>query len=368
MTKFYIPSARQTGTYNLNDLRGSGQIVAEFGVTNALAVLRSQLADYEATLNDSMRLLAGVTTERIESSGNSTPGRMVRVDEYGNAATQKSGGSVSRAFPLDCYQFSTGWTEHFEAVATMAQFMQLNDAAMLADTVNLREQLSIALYNNNPRDLTESHVLAPYAGSSVFTDVKVKPLYNGDGEVPPASPTGKKFTGTHSHYLASNGLTAEAVSALVQTVAEHSVGNRMVIAINEADAGAFRALPGFAPLLPAAVLPGANAVTGAGQLDVSQTDNRTIGYLTDGTAVATKPWAVAGYAVCMSLTGERAIKMRQPAQAVLRAFRLKGQEGNTTLKASTWERFVGFGVSNRGAAAVLKFTGNVYTRPSIGEQ
>lgn len=364
MSKIYIPRAGQTGTYNLADLRASDQTVAEFGVTNALAVLNAQLTAYQAQLNDSMSVLVSTTTERLEAASQGAASRMVKVDEYGNAPTQKGGSSVARAFPLEAFQVATGWTEHFEAVSSMARFMQMNDQAILADTIALRDGLSNAFYRNTERDLVESHILSPYAGAQVFADVKVKPLYNGDGEVPPMSPTGKKFDGTHSHYLASNGLTNEAVAALTQTVAEHGTGNRLAIIINEGDAGAFRALTGFAPLLPGVIQVGANATVANGQLDVSQTDNRTIGFMADGTAVMTKPWAVAGYAVCVNLNADKAVKMRIPAQRVLQGLRLKGQEGNTVLKAATWERLVGFGVSNRGAAAVLQFTAGAYTDPT----
>lgn len=373
-TRFYLPRARQTGTYNLTDLRANDMTLAEFGVPNALAVLTGQLAIYNAQLTNSMSVLASVTTERLEYAPIGSGMRMTAVDEYGNARTQKGGGSQGRGFPLATNQAATGWTEHFSLIGTVREFMRMTDDAQLAHTTSIREALAYALYNPQERPLVESLVLGPYARPEVFNDVKVKPLYNGDGEVPEISPSGKRFTSGHNHYLGSDGLDASAVEALVQTVGEHSTGNNLIIYINEADAAAFRALPGFAVNTVAQVIGPNNQVQTTVNLDVTRTDDRQIGFTAGGIPVATKPWAIAGYALCMNLNGPKALKMRVPAQAVLRGLRLKGQEGNTVLKAQTWEATFGFGASNRGAAAILNFgpkpqgaPANAYAAPAIVE-
>lgn len=371
---FHLPRARQTGTYNLTDLRANDMTLAEFGVPNALAVLTGQLAIYNAQLTNSMSVLASVTTERLEYAPIGSGMRMTPVDEYGNARTQKGGGSQGRGFPLATNQAATGWTEHFGLIGTVREFMRMTDDAQLAHTTSIREALAYALYNPQERPLVESLVLGPYARPEVFNDVKVKPLYNGDGEVPEVSPSGKRFEAGHNHYLGSDGLDASAVEALVQTVGEHSTGNNLIIYINEADAAAFRALPGFATNTVAQVIGPNNQVQTTVNLDVTRTDDRQIGFTAGGIPVATKPWAIAGYALCMNLNGPKALKMRVPAQAVLRGLRLKGQEGNTVLKAQTWEATFGFGASNRGAAAILNFgpkpqgaPANAYAAPAIVE-
>lgn len=355
IARIHLPRARQTGTFNLADLRASDQSLAEFGVTNALAVLTAQITAYNNLLTSSMAALVDQTTERFEAAPIMAGMQMVDVDEYGNSRTQKGGSSAGRGFPLMTKQIATGWTEHFGLIASVSQFVAMNDQAQLAHTQAIRTELSKAFYNPTSRALTESLVLGPYVRPEIIGGVQVKPLYNGDDEVPPVSPNGATFSSGHNHYLGSDGLSNAAVDALTQTVGEHSTGNSLIIYINEADAAAFRALPGFAVATVAQVIGPTTQVQTSVNLDVSQTDDRIIGYTAGGIPVRTKPWAIAGYAICVNLNGPKALKMRQPAQAALRGLRLKGQEGNTVLKAQTWEATFGFGASNRGAAAILHF-------------
>lgn len=372
----HLPTARQTGTYQLADLQEGGQYggltIAEFGVPNALAVADALTVAYNQRLTQSIMTIADVTTERYDVENVTGGMRMRRTSEYSNTETQRGGTIEGRGFPLISNGIATGWTEHFDQIATVGAFTSMTLGAQAANDTQIREDLAQALYDNQERPLYESLKLDSRLPLEMVTGVKVKPLYNGDGEVPPPSPMGKRFDGTHNHYLSSDGLTNTAVEALAQTVGEHSVGNRIVIEINEADAGTFRNLPGFVPATVAQVIPGANTATTSVNLDVTQTDNRLIGYTAGGHPVWTKPWAIAGYAVASNRNGPRAIKMRVPKQAVLRGLRLKGQEGNTVLKAQTWESIFGFGASNRGAAAVLQFgnftagnTTKAYEKPAL---
>ncbi|EYB67027.1 hypothetical protein DEIPH_ctg052orf0022 [Deinococcus phoenicis] len=371
----YLPRVGQTGTYNLADLRANDQTLGDFGIPNALAVLTAQIVAYNAQMNESLARLVEVTTERVEAAPVPAGLRMVRTDEYGNAATQKGGTTEGRGFPLETMQVATGWTEHFGLVGSVRDFMQMNDQAQLAHTTAIREDLARALYNPQERPVTETLTVGPFVRPEVFANVKVKPLYNGDDEVPPLGPNGKRFEAGHNHYLASDGLGETAVDELTTTVGEHSTGNSLVIYINEADAAAFRALSGFASNTVAQVIGPNNQVQTNVALDVSRTDDRHIGFTASGIPVWTKPWAIPGYALCLNLNGPRALKMRVPAQAVLRGLRLKGQEGNTVLKAQTWEASHGFGASNRGAAAILNFgpkpqgaPADVYAAPALVEE
>ncbi|WP_155300952.1 hypothetical protein [Deinococcus kurensis] len=355
IARIHLPRARQTGTFNLADLRASDQSLAEFGQQNALAVLTAQITTYNNLLNSSMAALVGMTTERFEGEPIMVGMQMVDVDEYGNSATQKGGSSAGRGYPLLTKQIATGWTEHFREMASVAQFVAMNDQAQLAHTQAIRTELARAFYTPTERPLTESLVMGPYVRPEVISGVKVKPLYNGDEETPPVSPNGTVFASGHNHYLGSDGLDNAAVEALVQTVGEHSTGNSLIIYINEADAPQFRALPGFVSATVTQVVGPTTQAQTTVNLDVTQTDDRIIGFTAGGIPVRTKPWAIAGYAICLNLNGPRALKMRQPEPVRMRGLRLKGQEGNTVLQAQTWEATFGFGASNRGAAAILNF-------------
>lgn len=357
-------TSRQTGTYQISDLRANYMSVYEFGMANALAVVTAQLTAYNATLAASLAALTETTTARTEASPGTSNRRMQPVDEFGKVRTQKTGKAYGRGFPLERFQDATGWTEDFWARASVADMMVMTDSVQLGHTNEVRNQLAGALYNPVQRQLRE--YVDPAIGYQILDNVYVKPLANADGEVPSVGPSGQSFDGNHNHYLFSNGLTDAAVESLSNTVGEHSTGNSLVLYVNMVDASKVRALPGFVPATIAAVNPGANITTTTTPLDVTRTDDKFIGYTAAGIPVYIKPWALQNYMLCINLNGPRAIKRRVSDVALLRGLRIKGENGEVNLFARYWEDNFGFGVSNRVAAAVLYFATNAsaYVAPA----
>lgn len=356
----HVPRAQQTGTYSLADLRADGtygsQTLAEFGVPNALAVVNTLTVQYNARLTQSLLSLADTTTDRFVSETVGGSIRMERVSEYTNVRTQKGGKTVGRGIPLHAFNVATGWTEHFEALTTVASFIQMNEQVQAANDDMVRSELMVALFDPEERDIEEDIVSDFEIRREVIEGGKVKPLYNADGEIP-VTANGTKLNGTHSHYMGSNGLSNEALDVAIQTVAEHSRGNQIVVNINEADVATFMALPGFIPARLDGVTPSANTATANFTLDLTQTDSRNIGYLKSGHLVRTRPWVFQGYAVPWNLgaNSSKVLRVRIPKARVFQGLRLRGQEGNTVLKARTWENQMGVGVGNRGGASILKF-------------
>lgn len=350
----------QTGTYSLADLRANGaygnQTLAEFGVPNALAVVNTLTQQYNQRLTQSLTSLADTTTERFGSEAVGGAVRMERVSEYTNVRTQKAGSSVGRGFPLHAFNAATGWTEHFEAITTVASFVQMTEQVQGANDDMTRNEIMVALFRPDERDIEEDIISDLNIRREVIEGGKVKPLYNGDGEIP-VTANGSKLPGTHSHYLGSNGLSNEALDVAVQTVAEHSRGNQIVINISEANVADFMALPGFIPARLDGTTPALGQQVANFTLDLTQNDSRNIGYTKSGYLVRTRPWVPKGYAVPWNLAANasKVLRVRVPTATVFRGLRLRGQEGNTILKARTWENQMGVGVSNRGGAAVLKF-------------
>ena len=355
--------ARQTGTFQIADLRANYMSVYEFGTANALAVITQQLQTYNGVLTSSLLALTETTTERSESSPAATQRRMAKVDEFGLVRTQKSGRSYIRGFPLERVQDATGWTEDFWARASVADMMTMTDQVMLGHTNDVRSALADALYNPIQRVLSE--YVDPALGYQLLDNLFVKPLYNADGEVPSVGPAGQSFDGAHNHYMFSSGLTTDALEALTNTVGEHSTGNSLVIYCNVVDASKFRNLAGFVPAVVSGVTPATTAASTSVPLDVSRTDDKFLGFTAAGIPVYIKPWAIQNYALCINLNGPRAVKRRVSSIPLLRGLRIKGENGEVNLFARYWEDNYGFGVSNRAAAAVLYFaTGAVaYVAP-----
>lgn len=365
MTRILLPqhSARQTGTYQISDLRANYMSIYQFGLANALAVVTAQLVAYNTMLSESLATLTTTTTERQEASPGSANVRMMPVDEFGLVRTQKNGLSYGRGFPLERYQFATGWTEDFMAQGTVSDLVIMTDSAQLAHTNQVRQDMAQALYNPIQRVLRE--YTNPAIGFQTLTGVFVKPLFNADGEIPSTGPAGQIFDGTHNHYLFSNGLSVTALDALTNTVGEHSTGNSLRIYINAIDASLMRATAGFVPALIAQVVAPNNTFSTTTPLDVSQTDNKFIGYTSSGIPVLVKPWALQNYALCINLGGVKPLKRRIHPAPILQGYRIKGDQGEVSLFSRYWEDSFGFGISNRAGASVLYFaTGaSVYVAP-----
>lgn len=346
-------AARQTGTYNISDLRNNYLSIYQFGLNNALGVVQQQLAAYKSSLDSSLATLTETTIERTEAAPSVISRRMAPVDEYGKARTQKAGKNYGRGFPLERFQDATGWTEDFMAGASVRDLVVMTDSVQLAHTNEVRISLALALYTPVQRTLRE--YIDPAIGYQLLANQYVMPLWNADGEIPSVGPSGQRFDGTHNHYVAVDTLTGTDVDNLANNVGEHSTGNQIVIYINQANAGQVRALAGFVPATIAQVI---NPLTGAvttANLDVTRTDDKFLGYTAGGIPVYIKPWALLNYLLCLNLNGPKVVKRRVSKIPMLQGLRIKGVNGEVNLFAQYWEDSFGFGVSNRSGGAVLYF-------------
>lgn len=357
---------RQTGILTLADLNANNkeQKLSEYGVHQALQALQNTVDIYNAQLNSALSALTNTTTARSFLSDVAGSFAMTDVDELGNVATSKAGSRYERALPLMRGQFAAGWSRDYEFRATVGEFATVNFAAMQASTRWAQDKLAFALYYPMERSIYEIPVDGNMSAAAE-SYLKVKPLYSADGEVPPMGPNGEQFDGDHTHYLATTSLTNAGVNDVIRTVVEHSSNADVELIINEMDVGTFQALEGFIAALPSGVIAGANERTIRESLDNQRTNNRIIGRTRTGYVVRTRPWARPGYAVAID-RNRKALSRRVPEAQEMRGLRLIGQEGNNALKTASWERTEGYGVNDRGAAAVLCFqaeTEDVYETP-----
>ena len=193
-----------------------------------------------------------------------------------------------------------------------------------------------------------------------------KALINADSSPMQNGPNGEVFDGTtHTHFDGSATLTAAAVSASVTDVAEHRIGVKLRIYINQADAAAFALLAGFTPL-NAAYLQQINLSTSAildPRLDITKTDNRMIGYF-NAAEVWTKPWVSQNYLIVI----DTAAPIKPLARRVRpndRGLYIAAQLDTHPLHAQYFQRYQGFAAWGRVAAAVLKFNNATYSVPVL---
>lgn len=355
----------RTGTYHFNDLAEITASPQEFGLDNLLPAVEAELAAHNRLAMDLIADFATTTTDREDVMGGSSDAEMLDVDEYGDAPTQKTGPGAPVAFPLGKKQHNIGWTEEFFLKGSVAEVRTRLLAAETAHKRALIRGVKRALYG------AANYTTVDALGRPQGVTLTVRRLWNGDGSVIPAGPNGETYDGsTETHYTAEATLSAAGLRASVRKVLLKGNDNAPRIAINLADVETVSALDGFVAAVSANI--NINPTTG-GVIPVADrgpVGNRMIGTF-DDVPVYVKPWAVAGYALTYDAGApSKVLRMRQEPIPSLQGLRLinPDESGHKShpLYAQVAEARFGFGVHNRGAAAVHEFgSDSTYTSPTI---
>lgn len=353
--------APQIGTHDISTLLAARfQSAAEFGLDTIAQVLQADIAAHNAVVDELMNELVTDTTDRQRIYGTTTGGEMVEVDEYARSATQRQLPGETTAFPLSLFQFAVGWTEKYFETATPADMAMMTINAQGAHLRMMRRKIMTALFT--PTNYTTYDHLVDNIS------LGVKALVNADGaSIPRAPDAATTFDGsTHTHYDAINGLTANALTALVNDVVEHGHGNNVIIAINLADEAAVRALTGFTAYLDARIsTPAYNVNVPNRRTDYGDMYNRPIG-LFGAAEVWIKPWMIANYAFAWDAGSPlKPLVRRQRPQSRLRGLRVASVLNNYPLVAQHLEAEFGFGVWTRTNGAILYFGSGTYATPTI---
>ncbi|MFK7601882.1 hypothetical protein ACI3L1_06685 [Deinococcus sp. SM5_A1] len=351
------PTGDRTGTHSLSDLSAiTNQTINEFGREAVADSINADLEAHNVRMTEMTMGFADQTTEREEPQPINDDARAKRVDEVGRVSTKKADPPGKVGYPLDTNQYAVGWTADYLLTATPAE---MATTVLTAELAMLQEHISgIRGALMNPVNYTH------FGYVDDKTETSVKALYNGDGQVPPRSPNLTNFTGSHNHYLASATLTEAVASALVMTVAEHTINGNLVTLINPADAAAWKALSGFVPLMDARVRVALDQSAGVAGLDTANATERDIGYY-DGSVVRTRGWIPVGYSICQDVNAtSKVLRRRVPRQPVRQGLRVYTGGFVFPLQADYFVEQFGYGVRNRGAAAVLDFSHVSYTKPA----
>lgn len=347
----------KTGALDIASLQAATNVSAiEFGQEDIARVLAADNAAFSAVVADMLADLAETSNQKLRLVGNSLGGNAVEVDEFGNSPTQKDVPGYFVGFPLRRIQFAIGWTQQYLKNATPADLAVRNNIAQGAHLRRARYELQRAIYTPTNSTFTDHLVDKAPLPVKAFINADSSPMANG--------PNGETFDGaTHTHYDGVVSLTAAALTALINDVAEHRNGASVRVCINIADAATVSALPGFVPLQ----VPYVNLNTAANQpnerLDITKLDNRQIGWF-GAAEVWTKPWAVANYAVAYDYSAPAKPLVRRVEQND-RGMHIAATNESHPLVAEFMEWFHGFGAWNRTALAVLRFNNSTYAAPTL---
>ncbi len=348
------------GVYSLSDLlQVKNASAAEFGIDHIAATVQNETSYTNTYVQEMLSDLAQPTTKQIEVWGGNNAALMTEVDEYGEALPKKQSVGINASVPLKRFTQKLGWTQKYFEIATPAEMATQYLAARKGYLLEIQRQIKKALFNNVSFTWTDKL----YNGVSLTC----LPLINADSSVLPDSPAGVTFDGaTHDHYDGEASLTATFVDNMVSDVTEHGNTKGLKIFVSLTDAAAVTALTGYT------ALPDSETQTLLTQLvtgrtsDISDLENRMIGFWKGGIGIYVKPFMIASYLMCVATQmPEKTLLYRQRPQASLQGWRVAAPYAEYPLVSEFAEVECGFNVFNRTMAAIL-YTGNAtYAVPTI---
>ncbi len=265
---------------------------------------------------------------------------------------------IARAYPLKHYDLSYGYTQEFLDSSSGAEIRAVQAEIANASSILDRNLVLGALF-------TESN--------ATFEGLSIKRLYNNDGEVPPAF---KRWThtGTHQHYLTSAGasLAVADMETLEEELVHHGFaefGNSMVLLANRAEMDDIRGFTGWVPVATAdrpEIVAGPTIGGAAGTAPAGLQIQGSIGKLVVVEDNDIPPAYLVVFATGGQFSSMNVVGMRFHENPSARGLRLvEGPNGRYPLIDAVYDKYLGVGVRQRGAAVVMKVTAGAYSDPSF---
>lgn len=302
------------------------------------------------------------------------------ASEYGlpKAIRTAPGNTFWRGYDFAFFDLAVRYTWMYIAEADVRDLRAQTNAALEADNRLVFNRVMRTLFNPiNGQGITDENL-----------PVTVYKFYNGDGEVPPAVGT-TTHTGTHNHYLTSQGLAASAtlVPAVVEAMQTHLdhhgytmlAGYRKVLWVNTQEYNIIRTWK-VANGAPWDFIPD-DTRTGGGVFIAEGTGGRYVGApqgRVQGQVGTYGPWHVvledyvpAGYMAGIVTGGpdniSNPIGLREHSNPSYRGLKLiPGNRSDYPLIESFYQRGLGTGIRHRGAGIIAQVSGNAsYTVPAI---
>lgn len=290
-----------------------------------------------------------------------------KASEFGVAKSiQPSLDYFNMGYDFEWYDLSARFTWKFLADADRARVDAVQAAALEADNRLVFKKVMGSIFSNENR-------VATISGNPV----NVYTFYNGtDGMVPP-SYKGKDFTSSHSHYLVSGATTIDSgdIEGLIETIAEHGFGpaegSTIVILANKQEVDYMRrwranvennnsavALYDFIPSngQPTVILPSQGLL---GSTPPSSINGMAVTGAYGNALIVEESYIPAGYVLAFATGGAANLRnplgLREHPNPAMRGLRLiNGEKAGYPIINSYYQRGLGTGVRQRGAAAVLQ--------------
>lgn len=194
-----------------------------------------------------------------------------------------------------------------------------------------------------------------------YNGVKGTSFYNNDGFVPPSYKT-NTFSGTHTHYLASDSALGTLLSSAIDHVAEHGFETDLVILGNRAMCRLIAAETDFIPV---------QGSIGSSNLQVNAPGGDGVVGWFDGATICREDWIPANYFFCYSRIGganssANPIAMRESTSAAARGLIImRGTNPEYPLVNSFYYHKFGMSVRQRGNGVCAYIGADSYADPTF---
>lgn len=275
-------------------------------------------------------------------------------------------------FPLEWYDLGARFTAKFLRDAPRSQVDAVQNAAFEADN---RLQFKLAL----------TALVTPRASGSRELneiDAPIHSLYAGSSDDAPPSFAGRTFSASHNHYLVSGAadIDGQDLEDVIAHIAEHghgiNPGERIVLLVHPNEAKKIRGFRAGVASSPYDFIPSSTApafITTEniiGALPPSDFSGLEVIGSFGKALIVESYYAFAGYVVGVAVAGSNSprnvLARRSHPRRELKGVQIVPGASRYPLVGAYYSLGVGFGVRNRGAAAVMQIKASgSYVAPSI---
>ena len=359
--------AQTTGTYSILDLlQVRDASAASYGVSTIAQAISADVSYTNQTVSELLSDLCQKTTSQISVWGGGQVHAMSKVDEFGEGLPTKFTPGINASIPLNRWVQKIQWSSKYFSMKTPEEianeYLELRKGYLLA----VQSEVKRAIYNNVNYTFVDR----------LFNNVSlsVKCFANADGGYDlPDSPGGATFTSSsHDHYPGEASFTEAFMDAAILNVTEHGNTKNLKIYINLNDLDQFNAVRvsgstgAFTPLPDAASVLAINQLASGRTSDMSDLENRLVGYWKGNVEVWIKPWAIEHYYV-VAATGmaTKPLLFRELPYPALQGFRIDAPLPDYPLYADRTEAIFGIAPFDRTQVAVLYDGNATYAVPTI---
>lgn len=331
------------GLLNMADL--AGERVTAMNVGTVSSAIEQSVAEHNRQLDAMMSLFATRTTEYKGRFLTAANARLQPLDNMGRALPIKPSGYYDLAWPIHMGGTAWGYDYVTGQKITVGEVARVVATMLDADTLWMRDHILAALFyksTTNPWTFVDEQ----YGSLSIYG------LANGD-TVTYNLKRGAGAAATDDHLLFDASVAADTFTTIYDELTEHPENGGQVIALIPTNLKAtVQAISTFYPIEDPDLRIGSASTVLAGNLG-TPVPGEVLGKV-EKVWIVEWPSLPDDYIIGVTTEGERALAMREDAEASLRGFKQVAVREDHPWYERQYLRRAGFGGWNRVGAIVVK--------------